>query len=151
MSIGTKSKGTKIYHANDATTWTAVVAAGSPGGSWTECLCAIRVSNPKRFEVSEHDVSCLADAGEQPVQEKKPGSFTFSAKQTTDCEAVKTLADAVTPKAWAILYPDGRAFYFSSAVLIPQSEGDAENSITSEVMHSYMVRGLVIGAWQAAG
>lgn len=151
MSIGTKSKGTRIYHATDLTTWTAVVAAGTPSGSWTEVLCAISVSNPKRFEVQEHDVSCLGDAVEQPVQELKPGSFSFRSKQTTDCEAVKTLADAVTKKAWAVLYPDGRACYFASAVLIPQSEGDADNSLTSEVMHSYMVRGLVNGAWQAPG
>lgn len=159
MSRGTRSKGTRIYRAPNNTTWTAVLAAGTPGSPWVEANCAITVSNPKRFDVQEFDASCLADPTEQPVQELKPGSCGFTAKQvdgsgsgssSTGTDELKVVADATTPLAWGILYVDGRCCYFSSAVLIPQSEGDAQNTITDEVKHNYMIRGLVVGSWQPA-
>lgn len=154
MSIGTRSKGTRVFHAALGTTWTALAALATPGAAFIEATCCISVSNPKRFEVQEFDVSCLADPTEQPVQEIKPGSFSFTIKQNevgatgTGTDALKTLADATTPLVWAILYVDGRCCFFPSGVLIPMSEGDAQNSITDEVKHSYMVRGLLAGVWQ---
>jgi hypothetical protein len=157
MSEGTRSKGTRIYkHAAVVpwvNPWTALAPGASPAAAYKEVVCPLSVSKPKRFETQEWDASCLTDAGEQPTQEKKPGGFTFTAKQADGAdggtEILKTAADATTLAMWVILYKDGRAFIIQG-VLIPEAEGEAANQLTDEVKHEYRVRGSEIGEWSAA-
>lgn len=155
MPIGTRSKGTRVFHAPLATAWAALAAGASPGSAFVEATNCVSVSNPKRFDTKNFDSSALADPGELPVWEQTPGGFAFAIKQDevgttgTGTDALKALADATTPLVWVVLYRDGRACYFSSAVLIPQSEGDAANSITDEVKHTYQVASTgPVGTWQ---
>lgn len=147
MSLGTRSKGTRLYHAAANASWTDLAAGVAPGNAWTEFACPIGVSNVKRYETVPYDASCMSDAAEQPAFEKKPGGFSFELKQKSETPTVKDLADAATERMFAILYVDGQAFVIKGK-LIADTEGGGGNSLTEEVKHGYRVAGTAIGEWK---
>lgn len=149
MSAGVRAKGTRLFRAAANTAWVALAAGASPSVSFTEIPCPLNV-RPKRYTTEQYDASCLNDAGEQPMNEKKPGEISFRTKQSDAAafDTLKTTADAATEIRMVVLYKDGRALY-GDGYLESTSDGEADNNLTAEVQHEWFFRGTEVFTWSA--